>query len=265
METNENKEQKNIPVMEYILNEDNEGLFTISLVNEPAILVDFLKFNKQTAIEQFKTISEDKRLVTGAVMIPGMRIYRQDPEIGEYYGYFSADTIKQLVYNYFKNEKINSFNIEHDPKGNITGKGVYMVESWFTTETDKSKELGFNLPVGSWFVTLRIEDDKIWNEYVRSGLVNGFSVEVAIDAISKFSKEVCPITKQMVQVAKLKKALIENDLKEFILSNNTKTINAEYWNKQCRCANCIELKGLGVNLPNVLPDFKEYIKIISVS
>src|SRR5436305_1277566 len=139
MNTNETK--KPIPVMEYILSEDNEGLFTISLVNEPAIMVDFLKFTKQsnTKVEQFKTIDQEKKLVTGAAMIAGMRIYRTDPEIGEYYGYFSADTIKKLVYNYFKNERINSFNLNHDPKEQII-QGVYMVESWFTTENDKSKE-----------------------------------------------------------------------------------------------------------------------------
>ena len=259
-------ENKTIPIYEYLLEDDSDGLFTISLVSEPAILVDFLKFSKeQKVVEQFKTINEEKRLVTGAAMIPGMRIYRSDPDMGEYYGYFSADTIKKMVYNYFKTDKINSFNIEHNADSAIKDKGVYMVESWFTTENDKSKAMGFDLPVDTWMVTLKIEDENIWNSYIKTGEVNGFSVEVAADAIRRFSNEPCFVTKQMVQVSRMKKVLMENDLQTFISQNNITELNVEYWNRQCRCSNCVELKSLGHCLEGILPNYPDHKKTIKIS
>src|SRR5205085_2365652 len=142
--------EKTIPVYEFIFNADDviEGLYNISLVNEPAILEQFLMFNKSKPIEKFKTVDQEKRIITGPVMIPGMRIYREDAALGAYYGYFSEETIYNLVQKYFKDNKINSFNINHNQSEKIYG--AYVIESWFTAENDKAASLGYNLPRGTW-------------------------------------------------------------------------------------------------------------------
>ena len=57
-------------------------------------------------------------------------------------------------------------------------KGVHLVESWIKDGAlDKSNNYGLNLPKGSWVGMFKIDDPKIWNDYVKTGKVKGFSIE----------------------------------------------------------------------------------------
>ena len=110
-------------------------------------------------------------------MIPNKLIPRIDDEGNEYYVYFTSDTIKKLSYKMLKDKLVDSVNIEHDNNDRV--KDAYMVESWLieNAKTDKSKDYGFDLPEGTWVAMYKIDNKKIWDEYIRTGLVKGFSVE----------------------------------------------------------------------------------------
>ena len=41
---------------------------------------------------------------------------------------------------------------------------------------DKSFLYGFDLPVGTWFVKMRVDNQKVW-ERIKKGELRGFSVE----------------------------------------------------------------------------------------
>ena len=53
------------------------------------------------------------------------------------------------------------------------------MESWIVEnpEMDKSKMYGFEVPEGTWMISMKVENDEVWNDYVKEGKVKGFSIE----------------------------------------------------------------------------------------
>lgn len=150
-----------------------DGIKAISLVEEPAIEHDFVWFDKETI--QFQRVDKEKRLVVGPLLIPNKKILRIDGEGQPYNVYFSPETIERLAQNYLKQGNQGEATIEHK---NEKVKGVTLVESWIkSSKLDKSNSYGLNLPVGTWMGIMKIDNDKIWNDYVKSGETKGFSIE----------------------------------------------------------------------------------------
>lgn len=150
-----------------------DGVDAISFVNEPAIDSNFLAFAKdKTKIVMAKT-EEKERKVTGAIMIPNQIIYRRDESGYEYEVFYDAETIKLASEGYLKNiyGSVNT-SLQHDLYVGSTD----LVESWIVGKTDKSTDLGFEFPEGTWMVTLKVNSDTVWNE-IEAGLANGFSLE----------------------------------------------------------------------------------------
>ena len=40
-----------------------------------------------------------------------------------------------------------------------------------------SRKYGMDLPIGTWMVSMKVNNDEVWNDYVKTGLVKGFSIE----------------------------------------------------------------------------------------
>lgn len=152
---------------------DESGVVAIALVKEPAIKNDWQAFSKHY---QFKTTDEEKRIISGPLIIPDKPIYRNDTKRGEYYVMFDAETIYKIVKKYFRNKATSNVNIMHDPASSING--AYLIESFFI---DNGRGVlspkGWDLQDGSWFASFKIDNDNIWQEYVKTGLLKGFSVE----------------------------------------------------------------------------------------
>ena len=68
----------------------------------------------------------------------------------------------------------NNSTLEH----NIELKGMSVVESWIIEDEkrDKSRKYDFDLPVGTWMVSMKVNNDEVWNQ-VKAGEVKGFSIE----------------------------------------------------------------------------------------
>lgn len=157
---------------------ETEGVFAVSLVEEPAIGVEFVALSKQTEVK-LATVSEEKRILLGAILIPDLPIYRRTKD-KEFNIVFDAQTIKQVQENFAKNGYLNNSTIEHDGE-NI--EGVTFVESWIKEDEqfDKSVKFGFQEPVGTWYMTMKVNNDEVWNDYVKTGKVKGFSIDGVFD------------------------------------------------------------------------------------
>jgi len=133
---------------------------------------------------------DEKQMLVGPLMVPNKLIVRADDDGNPYYVYFTEETIKKLAYKMMKDKLIDSVNIEHDSNDKVSD--AYLVESWMIedAETDKSRNYGFNLPKGTWMGMYKIDNQKIWNEYVKTGKVKGFSVEGFFESYA-MSKTVC--------------------------------------------------------------------------
>ena len=161
-----------LPIYQITLKEDEHGVDKISLVTEPAIEENWLAFNKDET--NFNFANEEEQKLIGALLVPDKKIYRNDPELGEFYVVFSAETIEEIALRYNKNGYATKWNTEHNTDVN----NVVLTENWIVEDTDfdKSKAYGLTYPKGTWVGLAKIEDNNLWQE-VKANL-KGFSVEL---------------------------------------------------------------------------------------
>ena len=167
------------------LNDDVEVDF-VALVDRPAIERDFLKFKEAKA--NFVIQSEDRRIVSGALMLADTPIYRNDQN-GEYYVTFTKDTIEKIAQKFFKKGYQSNVNLMHDEA--LAVEGVTMYESFIVDSSRGVMAMkGFeDAPEGSWFGSFKVENESVWNK-IKSGEFKGFSVE----GIFNYKKEKQPMS-----------------------------------------------------------------------
>jgi len=156
----------------FIDEEDNvSGIDAISIVENPAIEEDFVALKNQ----EFKLaeIDVEKRLLLGPALIPNKPIYRKN-EDREYYIYFSRKTVRKASELFFQRAKQSRSTIEHE----LPLNGLTVVESWIVEgDKDKTRMYNMDVPIGTWMISMKVENDEIWNDYVKTGKVKGFSIE----------------------------------------------------------------------------------------
>lgn len=150
----------------------------VALVDHPAIEMNWMEFSKQ-----FKfTTDTERHLIMGPLMVADMPIFRHGPipntnEVGDFYVMFDKETIYEIVQKFFRNGYTSNFNINHDP--NQRTEGVYLIESFIIDSTrGVSAPKAFEgISEGSWIATVKIDDAAIWEDFIKTGKVKGFSVE----------------------------------------------------------------------------------------
>jgi hypothetical protein len=148
-------------------------VYAVSLVDSPAIEVDWIKLSEEVKM-QFAAAA-DKQMLYGPLLIPGKLIYRRDEESGQEYNIvFEKETIEEIVMRYNKSKVNDIFNINHSG----VAVDAYLAENWLTRRPDASESYGFDLPEGTWFGGVKIENADFWMSEVRSENVKGFSVEI---------------------------------------------------------------------------------------
>jgi hypothetical protein len=161
-------------IVELILDEDQEasGIEAISIVENPAIEEEFVALKSDEI--KLAEISKEKKILMGALLIPNKPIYRKNGE-DEYYIYFSKDTVVKASQMYLTKGNQNNSTLEHQHELS----GLSLVESWLVEDEvhDKSRKYGMNVPIGTWMGAVKVNNNEIWNEYVKTGKVKGFSIE----------------------------------------------------------------------------------------
>jgi hypothetical protein len=155
--------------------QDDSGVDYVALVDMPAIERNWVAFNEVKPMK-FSIDNEEKRIVSGPLMVADLPIYRRDEALGEYYAVFDSNTIMQIVQKFFKNKYNTNVNIMHSSSDKV--EGVFMFES-FIINRDRGihPPSGFDgLTDGSWFGSYKVENDEVWND-IKAGTFKGFSVE----------------------------------------------------------------------------------------
>jgi hypothetical protein len=175
--------EKKIPVYSVsIKNQKEFGVDVVSLVDDPAIMVDFVAMNKQVEL-QFKQVADQMKLA-GPLLIPEQLIYRNDKS-GEYYLKWSAEVIKQTAERFNANLKQANINLMHEQGSTV--EDTFILENWIVEDEqfDKSRAYGFNLPVGTWFAVVKVNNEKFWNEKIKTGEIRGFSIEAMVELVKQ--------------------------------------------------------------------------------
>ena len=158
-----------------LLIDDNKiesGINAVSVVESPAIEENFVALKKHEV--ELKEVDTEKRILMGAALIPNKQIYRKNKD-KEFYIYFSEDTVRKASELFLMRANQNNATLEHEKK---MLEGMSVVESWIIEDEklDKSVKYGFSLPKGTWMISMKVNNDEIWNK-VKAGEVKGFSIE----------------------------------------------------------------------------------------
>jgi hypothetical protein len=148
------------------------GINAVSVVESPAIEENFIALKKHEV--ELKEVDAEKRILMGAALVPNKQIYRRNKE-KEYYIYFSEDTVRKASELFLMRSNQNNATYEHERK---MLDGMSVVESWIIEDekTDKSRLYKFNLPKGTWMISMKVNNDDVWQK-VKDGEVKGFSIE----------------------------------------------------------------------------------------
>jgi hypothetical protein len=205
----------------------NKGVYGISLVKNPAMEGFFVALSKDEKI-QLKTLDEEKRILVGLVLEPNKPIYRN--QNGEEFNIvFSEQTVEDLCYGFTKNKNNSNSTIEHDENKKIVG--VTFVENWLVRDEkiDTTVALGLNCKKGSWASVVKVDSDEIWEEYVKTGQVQGFSIDAMLSLKEVNLKSEIEMSEQK-SIAESISSAIENGFNQFITafkSNDKNPVNIQ--------------------------------------
>jgi len=164
-----------LDIIELFIDDENElnGIEAISIVEHPAIEENFYAFKEQGKLELAK-VDDEKRILMGAALIPNKKIYRKSQD-QEYYIFFSENTVRKASELFLSKGKQNNSTLEHE----VELQGMSVVESWIIEDDvkDKSRKYNLNMPIGTWMVSVKVNNDAIWEEFVKTKKVRGFSIE----------------------------------------------------------------------------------------
>ena len=194
---------------------DSSDVYAISLVEEPAIEIDYVAFDKDKETKPNLKFIEDKQnekfMILGPALVPNKNIYR-NYDGNEFYVSFSAECIEKLSYKFMKTcYGDGCFTKDHES----FAQGCSLAESWIkTSENDKSVEYGFDCPIGTWFIAAKIDSIELWDS-IKKGERKGFSIESWVDL-------------EEIIENKDKK---ENDMSKQKTNLETMEVNDGFWDK----------------------------------
>jgi len=153
---------------------EQSGVDYVAIVDAPAIESDFLAFNETK--QSFKIDDEEKRIISGYLMLADKPIYRNNEQLGEHYVVFKADTIRDIVFKFMKNGFNSNTNLQHEEELRLSD--VFLFESiLIDSKRGMKAPKGFeDAPDGSWFGSMRVDNDKVWS-MIKENRFKGFSVE----------------------------------------------------------------------------------------
>lgn len=194
---------------------DSSDVYAISLVEEPAIEIDYVAFDKDKETKPNLKFIEDKQnekyMILGPALIPDKNIYR-NYDGNEFYVSFSAECIEKLSYKFMRTcYGDGCFTKDHES----FAQGCSLAESWIkTSENDKSVDYGFDCPIGTWFIAAKIDSIDLWDS-IKKGERKGFSIESWVDL-------------EEIIENKDKK---ENDMSKQKTNLETMEVNDGFWDK----------------------------------
>lgn len=161
---------------ELVLKDEEDEVFALSLVENPAIQSNFVFFGKEGKEEiKFAEVDGDKHLIVGPILIPDTKIIRVNEDTGiPYWVRFSKETVKEIAQKYIRDNNANNITLEHQKPTD----GVSLVESWIvdSIKHDKSALYGLKVKQGSWVGVFKVDKPEVWAK-VKDGSFKGISLE----------------------------------------------------------------------------------------
>jgi hypothetical protein len=198
--------KKNIPTFQFVIDDSEEcGVKAISIVGDPAFQSSMITFKKESPKFIVLANKKKKRICAGLSLIPDVPVYRVDEVFGEYYGYFTKETIEKIVEKYHMEMNMNKVNLEHNDNAFID---AFMIEDYIVDTPQRIEDLklkGIEHPniEGAWYTAFKIKDEKVFEQIENGEAGMGFSVEAYLD------KYIVQMNKNNIKMKKNKKSLLQ--------------------------------------------------------
>ena len=182
--------EKTTSIVELIIDDESQELAidAISLVNSPAIEENMVYMSKAKNNLTLAKVDEEQKRIISPALIPNKTIYRVNQNTGEeYYVFFSPATVRKSSELYLKHNNHHKATHEHNERVS----GVLTTESWIIEDPkmDKSRLYGYNLPKGTWMVSMKINNSDLWSK-IKDGELKGLSIEgYFTDKMEKMSEK----------------------------------------------------------------------------
>ena len=256
--------RKPTKIIELVISDESEELTidAISLVTSPAIEQDFVFFGKDKNNLTLAKIDEEKRMLVSPALIPNKQIFRYDPNTdSNYYVYFSKETVAQAAALYLKHNNHHKATYQHEDRVS----GVLTIESWIKEgEQDKSKLYGFDLPDGTWFVKMKIENDEMWNK-IKDGELKGLSIEgYFINKMEKMGKQQFSnedILQALSELIKEKTELKAEKIELGLIDDLKINVNSLSSNKSILVKVANDMVKINSEMISILPKAKDRAKV----
>ena len=170
---------KDIPVFEAFLNNEI-GIFTIALVDQPAMEKKWLAFSKEEPKPMFyKVLDEEEHKVLAPIIRADFPILRKDENGQYFYITFSKETIYAAAEKFLKDGYQNIVRLTHQGDNYVDG---FNLVQWYIKDSAKGiNPEGFeDLADGTLMAEYKVNDDAIWEE-IKAGTFNGLSMESVFD------------------------------------------------------------------------------------
>lgn len=153
-----------------------------SIVLGAAVETKLSKFSDEVLTPVFFA-NQEKRIIYSVAMRPNKQIFRKDINGEPGYITFDEEEVEKMQQSYFKsnNQGLAKMSLNHSEE-EITG--VYPIESWIVLnpEQDKSKTLLMeDVQAGDLILGFKIENEDVWQNFVKTGEVDGISLEAFLD------------------------------------------------------------------------------------
>ena len=182
---------------------DEENILMTSLVENPATKKLFAVFSDESTEkhkfqvlptrpnQQVVTPTDGKfeRIISGVWFMPDTDYPRirinEDGSSTTYTASMNKDELMLALKNFVKSRRMNQFDIMHNGE---SVAGLTTIETWMLYDhamlspvlLNSIEELGYtaqDIPVGTVFMTVFIENEQFFNDMILSGRVKGFSIE----------------------------------------------------------------------------------------
>ena len=168
-----------LPIYEALITDSEDGMYCVSLVDEPAVESNFLKFNKEKQKINFKIENDEQKLITGVLMRSNFPIYRRTQDGFEYYIIFSKETIEIMAEKWLSEGIANNINLDHNEDKYVNG--LFLKEVFIKDTSRGINPKGFeDIEEGSLFGTYKVLNEDVWEE-IKNGTFKGFSLEGYFD------------------------------------------------------------------------------------
>lgn len=153
-----------------------KGVFKVSVVKDPAIESTLVYFSKEKE-EVTMFADEEKKVIYSVVMRPDLDIFRKNVDGEPANVYYTKETVEKAQINYFRQNGNSATNINHSDVADADG--IFPFESWIVSDakTDRALKFGLDVKDGDWVMGLKVDNDELWNEHIKTGKLDGFSVE----------------------------------------------------------------------------------------